>query len=94
MRKTKLWLEKGLSDNVVAVVVAVAAEGLYLTFKEVGGGGVAKGGGNYILKLFSGSSHGEIIFHPSFSTCERDPMMLKIQRKPPRKNLWMALFKS
>ena len=93
MRKTKLWLEKGLSDNVVAVVVAVAAEGLYLTFKEGGGGG-AKGGGNYILKLFSGSSYGEIIFHPSFSTCERDPMMLKIQREPPRKNLWMALFKS
>ena len=48
---------------------------------------MAKGGGNYILKLFSGSSYGEIIFHPSFSTCERDPMMLKIQRKPPRKNL-------
>lgn len=93
MRNTKLWLEKGLSDNVVAVVVAVAAEGLYLTFKEEGGGG-GEGGGNYILKLFSGSSYGEIIFHPSFSTCERDPMMLKIQRKPPRKNLWMALFKS
>lgn len=42
MRKTKLWLEKGLSDNVVAVVVAVAAEGLYLTFKEGGGGGWQK----------------------------------------------------
>ena len=38
MRKTKLWLEKGLFDNVIAVVVAVAAEGLYLTFKEGGGG--------------------------------------------------------
>lgn len=86
MRKTKLWLEKGLSDNVVAVSI--------WHLKEGGGGGVAKGGGNYILKLFSGSSYGEIIFHPSFSTCERDPMMLKIQRKPPRKNLWMALFKS
>ena len=53
MRKTKLWLEKGLFDNVIAVVVAVTAEGLYLTFKE---GGVGMGGGNYILKLFSGSS--------------------------------------
>ena len=53
MRKTKLWLEKGLFDNVIAVVVAVTAEDLYLTFKE---GGVGMGGGNYILKLFSGSS--------------------------------------
>ena len=42
MRKTKLWLGKGRSDNVVAVVVAVAAEGLYLTFKERGGGGGQK----------------------------------------------------
>ena len=91
MRKTKLWLEKGLFDNVIAVVVAVAAEGLYLTFKEAG---VGMGGGNYILKLFSGSSLGEIIFHPSFLTCERDPMMSKIQTKLPRKNLWIALFKS
>ena len=41
MRKTKLWLEKGLFDNIVAVVVAVAGEGLYLIFeKGEGGGGV------------------------------------------------------
>ena len=43
MHKTKLWLEKGFSDNVVAIVVAVAAEGLYLTFKKAGGGGGGSG---------------------------------------------------
>lgn len=96
MRKTKLWLEKGLFDNIVAVVVAVAGEGLYLTFEKEGRGGVGMGmgEGNSILKLLSGSSYGEIIFQPSFLTCERDPMMSKIQTKPPRKNLWIALFKS
>ena len=94
MRKTKLWLEKGLFDNTVAVVVAVAGEGLYLTFEKGGGVGVGMGEGNSILKLLSGSSYGEIIFQPSFLTCERDPMMSKIQTKPPRKNLWIALFKS
>ena len=38
------------------------------------------GEGNSILKLFSGSSYGENIFHPSFLTCERDPMMLSLKR--------------
>lgn len=81
MRKTKLWLEKGFFDNIVAVVVAVAGEGLYLTFEKGGGGvGVLMGEGNSILKLLSGSSYGENIFHPSFLTCERDPMMLSFKR--------------
>ena len=80
MRKTKLWLEKGFFDNIVAVVVAVAGEGLYLTFEKGGGVGVLMGEGNSVLKLLSGSSYGENIFHPSFLTCERDPMMLSFKR--------------
>ena len=60
----------------------MAGEGLYLTFEKGGGGGVGVGMGerNSILKLLSGSSYGENIFHPSFLTCERDPMMLSFKR--------------
>lgn len=66
----------------------MVGEVLYLTFKKgvgLGVGGVD--GGTYILKVLSRSSCGEIIFHPSFLTCGRDPMMLKIQTKPLWKNL-------
>lgn len=38
------------------------------------------GEGNSILKLLSGSSYGGNIFHPSFLTCERDPMMSSLKR--------------
>ena len=62
------------------VVVAVAGEGLYLTFEKGWGVGVGMGEGNSILKLLSGSSYGENIFHPSSLTCERDPMMLSFKR--------------
>ena len=62
----------------------MAGEGLYLTFEKVRGGGGAvgrgMGEGNSILKLLSGSSYGGNIFHPSFLTCERDPMMLSFKR--------------
>lgn len=75
--------ERVFFDNIVAVFVAVAGEGLYLTFEKVRGGGAVgrgMGEGNSILKLLSGSSYGGNIFHPSFLTCERDPMMLSLKR--------------
>ena len=61
----------------------MAGEGLYLTFEKVRGGGAVRrgmGDGNSILKLLSGSSYGGNIFHPSFLTCERDPMTLSLKR--------------
>ena len=61
-----------------------------------GGGAVGRemGEGNSILKLLSGSSYGENIFHPSFLTCERDPMMLSFKRNLLGKAFEIALFKS
>ena len=64
MRKTKLWLEKGLFDNIVAIVVAVAGEGLYLTFEKGGGGWGGKGWRKFHFKVAFWIKLGRNYFSP------------------------------